>query len=243
MTTVQNWHSGIAQIKESKIIGLYLGWVVPEDGQWQPLMRLAKSDRGYEASHTVAYQRLAHKYRGMAEMVFLPTVDGKEIAYTIPDIFSVRMPRLRPDTERRCKFLGLDYPNIDRLAFIAITGGNINGDSYDICPIIEPNSYGQYQFYCVLQEVNSDIKSNLAAYSKLQYDIASNGRVVVKVASDELGLLTPYFSLLGNNITEIEIINVSDDPYLGNKILVAVISKVDLYANQCFELATGKVIV
>ena len=243
MTTVQNWHSGIAQSKESKIIGLYLGWVVPEDGQWQPLMKLTESERGYEAIHTRAYQRLAQKYRGMAEMVSLPTVDGKEIAQTIPDIFSVRMPRLRPDTERRCKFLGLDYPNIDRLAFIAITGGNINGDSYDICPIIEANNYGEYQFFGILQEVNSDVKSNLAAYSKLQYDITSNGRVVVKLGSGELGLLPPYFSLLGNDITEIEIINVSDDPYLGNKILVAVISKVNLYANRCFELATGKVIV
>ena len=242
MTTVQNWHSGIAQIKESKIIGLYLGWVVPEDGQWQPLMKLTKSERGYEASHTRAYQRLAQKYRGMAEMVSLPTADGKEIVHSIPDIFSVRMPRLRPDTERRCKFLGLDYPNIDRLAFIAITGGNISGDSYDICPIIESNNYGQYQFYCVLQEVNSDVKSNLAAYSKLQYDIASNGRVVVKLASEKLGLLPPYFSLLGNDVTEIKIINISDDPYLGNKILVAVMSKVDLYANRYFELATEKVI-
>lgn len=52
-----------------------------------------------------------------------------------------------------------------------------------------------------------------------------------------------YFSLLGNDITEIEIINVSDDPYLGSKVLVAVMNKVNLYANRCFELATGKVIV
>jgi hypothetical protein len=143
MTIIQNLHSGVAQIEKSKIVGLYLGWVVPEDEQWQPLMRLAKSDRGYEASHTCAYQRLAKKYQGMAEMVSLPTVDGKKIAHTIPDIFSVRMPRLRPDVERRCKFLGLDYPNIDRLAFIAITGGNIGGDNYNICPIVEPNKQGE----------------------------------------------------------------------------------------------------
>jgi hypothetical protein len=230
-------------IEESKIVGLYLGWVVPEDGQWQPLMKLIQSDRGYEASHTREYQRLAQKYRGMAEMVSLPTVDGKEIAHTIPDIFSVRMPRIRPDTERRCKFLGLSYPNIDRIAFIARTGGNIVGDNYDICPIVAPNHHGDYQFYCLLQEVNSDVRSSLGTHSKLQCAIASNKRIVVKAANSELGLLPPYFSLLGDGITRIELIDVSDDPYLGNRILVTVATKVDLYTHQSFDLAAEKAIV
>jgi hypothetical protein len=243
MTTTQERHGDVDRIEESKIIGLYLGWVVPEDGQWQPLMRLTKSDRGYEASHTRAYQRLAQKYRGMAEMVSLPTVNGTEIAHTIPDIFSVRMPRLRPDTERRCKFLGLSYPNIDRIAFIARTGGNIIGDSYDICPIVEPTSHGEYKFYCLLQEVDSDVRSSLGTHSKLQCTITSNKRIVVKAANSELGLLPPYFSLLEDGITRIEIVNVSDDPYLGNRVLVTVTTKIDLYAYQCFELAAEKAIV
>jgi hypothetical protein len=243
MTTTQDRHGDVDRIEESTIIGLYLGWVVPEDGQWQPLMKLTKSDRGYEASHTRAYQRLAQKYRGMAEMVSLPTVDGTEIAHTIPDIFSVRMPRLRPDTERRCKFLGLSYPNIDRIAFIARTGGNIVGDNYDICPIVEPNHHGDYQFYCLLQEVDSDVRSSLGSHSKLQCTITSNKRIVVKAANSELGLLPPYFSLLGDGITGIELVNVSDDPYLGNRILVTVATKIDLYAHQCFELAAEKAIV
>jgi hypothetical protein len=234
----------IDRIEESEIIGLYLGWVVPEDGRWQPLMKLTKSDRGYESSHTRAYQRLAHKYRGMAEVVSLPTVDGHEIAHTIPDIFSVRMPRLRPDTERRCKFLGLSYPNINRIAFIARTGGNIFGDDYDICPIVKPNLHGEYQFYCLLQEVDSDVRSKLGTHSKLQCTtIGSNHRIVVRSASGDLGLLPPYFSLLGDGITQIELVNVSDDPYLGNRVLVAVATKIDLYAHQCFELAAGKAIV
>jgi hypothetical protein len=232
MTISQDKHS---DIEESKISGLYLGWVVPEDGQWQPLMKLTKSDRGYEASHTRTYQRLAQKYRGMAEMVSLPTVDGTEIAHTIPDIFSVRMPRLRPDTERECKFLGLSYPNIDRIAFI--------GDNYDICPIVEPTSHGEYKFYCLLQEVDSDVRSSLGSHSKLQCTITSNKRIVVKVANSQLGLLPPYFSLLGDGITGIELVNVSDDPYLGNRVLVTVTTKIDLYAHQCFELAAEKAIV
>jgi hypothetical protein len=243
MTITQDKHGNVDRIEESKISGLYLGWVVPEDGQWQPLMKLTKSDRGYKASHTRAYQRLAQKYRGMAEMVSLPTVNGTEIAHTIPDIFSVRMPRLRPDTERRCKFLGLSYPNIDRIAFIARAGGNIIGDNYDICPIVEPTSHGEYQFYSLLQEVDSDVRSSLGSHSKLQCAIASNKRIVVKVANSQLGLLPPYFSLLGDGITGIELVNVSDDPYLGNRILVTVATKIDLYAHQCFELAADKAIV
>ena len=243
MTTTQNRHGDVDRIEESKVMGLYLGWVVPEDGQWQPLMKLTKSDRGYEASHTRAYQRLAQKYRGMAEMVSLPTVDGTKIAHTIPDIFSVRMPRLRPDTARECEFLGLSYPNIDRIAFIARTGGNIVGDNQDICPIVEPTSHGDYQFYCLLQEVHSDVRSSLGTHSKLQYAIASNRRIVVKAANSELGLLPPYFSLLEDGITGIELVNVSDDPYLGNRILVTVTTKIDLYAHQYFELAADPAIV
>jgi hypothetical protein len=243
MTATQHRDSQAAQIIESRIVGLYLGWVVPEDGQWQPLMQLTKSDRGYESSHTRAYQQLAQKYRGMAEIVSIPTVDGNEIAHTIPDIFSVRMPRLRPDTERRCKFLGLAYPNIDQIAFLARAGGNIVGDDYDICPIVEPNSHGDYQFYCLLQEVNSDVRSKLGSQSKLKCTVGSNQRVVVTAANSELGLLPPYFSLLDDGITGIELVNVSDDPYLGDRVLVTITTKVNLYAHRCFELAAGKIIV
>jgi hypothetical protein len=51
----------INRIEESEIIGLHLGWIVPEDGRWQALMKLTKSACGYESSHTRAYQRLAYK--------------------------------------------------------------------------------------------------------------------------------------------------------------------------------------
>ena len=242
MTIIQGWHNNVTQIEESKIVGLYLGWVVPENGQWQPLMKLTKSNCGYEASHTRVYQELSSKYRGMAEVVSLPTVDGKKISHTIPDIFSVRMPRLRPDTERECKFLGLSYPDIDRIAFIARTGGNIVGDRYDICPIVEATSHGDYQFYCLLQEVDYEIRSLLGTHSKLQCTVGSNQRIVVKVAHSQLGLLPPYFSLLGNGIAGIELVNISDDPYLGNSTLVSVTTKIDLYAHQCFELVAGAAI-
>jgi hypothetical protein len=243
MTTVQNWHSDIAQIKESKIIGLYLGWVVPEDGQWQPLMKLTESERGYEASHTRAYQRLAQKYRGMAEMVSLPTADGTEIVHTIPDIFSVRMPRLRPDTERECKFLGLSYPNIDRIAFIARTGGNIVGDNYDVFPVVDPNGRGEYQFYCLLHEIDASLRSKIGTQPQFNYEIAHNRQIVIKAAGGNLGLLPPYFSLLGAGITQVEFVKTSDDPYLGNSILVSVTAKTNPYAQQCFELAANEVVV
>ena len=242
MTTTQNRHADVDRIEESKVMGLYLGWVVPEDGQWQPLMKLTKSDRGYEASHTRAYQRLAQKYRGMAEMVSLPTVDGTKIAHTIPDIFSVRMPRLRPDTERECEFLGLSYPNIDRIAFVARTGGNIVGDSYDICPIVDPNSHGEYQFYCLLNEIESRPISKLGTQTQLGYAIAPNHQIVITADGSDLGLLPPYFSLLGG-IAQIKLVNASDDPYLGNSTLVSVTTKTNPYAQQCFELAANEVVV
>jgi hypothetical protein len=243
MTTTQDRHGDVDRIEESKISGLYLGWVVPEDGQWQPLMKLTKSDRGYEASHTRAYQRLAQKYRGMAEMVSLPTVDGKEIAHTIPDIFSVRMPRLRPDTERECKFLELSYPNIDRIAFIARTGGNIVGDNYDICPIVEPNSLGEYQFYCLLHEIDASLRFEMGTQPQLNYEIAPNRQIVIKAAGGNLGLLPPYFSLLGAGITQVEFVKTSDDPYLGNSTLVSVTTTTNPYAQQCCELAANEVVV
>jgi hypothetical protein len=243
MTATQHRDSQAAQIIESRIVGLYLGWVVPEDGQWQPLMQLTKSDRGYKSSHTCAYQQLAQKYRGMAEIVSTPTVDGNEIAHTIPDIFSVRIPRLRPDTERECKFLGLSYPNIDQIAFLARTGGNIVGDDYDICPIVEPNSYGEYQFYCLLHEIDASLRSKIGTQPQLNYEIASNRQIVIKAAGGNLGLLPPYFSLLGAGITQVEFVKTSDDPYLGNSILVSVTAKTNPYAQRCFELAANEVVV
>jgi hypothetical protein len=43
--------------EESNIAGLYLGWVVPVERQWQPLMKTCKTIDGYYSSHTRAYQR------------------------------------------------------------------------------------------------------------------------------------------------------------------------------------------
>jgi hypothetical protein len=54
--------------EESQIAGLYLGWVVPENGQWQPLLKTVKTRSEYHSSHTRAYQRLALQYQGIAHL-------------------------------------------------------------------------------------------------------------------------------------------------------------------------------
>jgi hypothetical protein len=223
--------------EESKIAGLCLGWVVPAEGQWRPLMKTCRTINGYHSSHTRAYQRLASHYRGMAYLLSLPMVDGETITPEIPDVFTTRMPRLRPDVERRCKFLGLSYPNIDRMAFVARTGGTITGDDFDICPIMEPNTQGEYQFYCLLYEVDRDVRAQLWNRPELRYAVVSEQRTIVTAADRYLGLLPPYFSLMGDKITEVRLVNISDDFYLGDHTLVSVTTKVNIYAHQCFELA------
>jgi hypothetical protein len=223
--------------EECKIAGLYLGWVVPAEGQWQPLLKTCKTINGYRSSHTRAYQRLASHYKGMAYLLSLPMVGGETITPEIPDVFTTRMPCLRPDVERRCKFLGLSYPNIDRMAFVARTGGTITGDDFDICPIMEPNTQGEYQFYCLLYEVDRDVRAQLWNRPELRCAVVSEQRTIVTAADRYLGLLPPYFSLMGDKITEVKLVNISDDFYLGDHTLVSVTTKVNIYAHQCFELA------
>jgi hypothetical protein len=227
--------------EESQISGLYLGWVTPEDGQWQPLLKTVKISSGFQSGHTRAFQRLAPQYQGMAYLLSLPTLNGEAITATIPDIFTTRMPRQRPDVERRCKFLGLSYPNIDYMAFVARTGGTIVGDGFDICPIMEQNTQGDYQFYCLLHEVDRDIRAQLWHLPELQCTLVSEQRTIVTAAGNYLGLLPPYFSLMGDNVTEIKLINISDDFYLGDHTLVSVTTKLNIYAHPCFELASERV--
>jgi hypothetical protein len=223
--------------EESKIAGLYLGWVVPADGQWQPLMKTCKTIQGYCASHTRAYQRLASQYKGMAYLLSLPTVNGESITAEVPDVFSTRMPRLRPDTERECQFLGLSYPNIDHFAFVARTGGAISGDPFDVCPIMELNEKGDYQFYCLLREVNREIRSRLWQQPELLCTFVSEQQTIVTATGSYLGTLPPYLSLLGEAISDIKLVNISNDFYLGDHTLVSVTSQVNIYAEQCFEKA------
>jgi hypothetical protein len=231
----------INQNEESQIAGLYLGWVTPEDGQWQPLMKTVKISGEYHSSHTCAYQRLAPQYQGMAYLLSLPTPNREVITPNIPDVFATRMPRQRPDVERRCQFLGLSYPNIDHMAFVARTGGTIMGDGFDVCPIMDPNMQGEYQFYCLLHEVDRVVRAKLWHQPELQYTVVSEQRTIVTASGNYLGLLPPYFSLMGDNVTEIKLINVSDDFYLGDHTLVSVTTKVNIYAHQCFELASERV--
>ncbi len=231
----------IHENEESQITGLYLGWVTPEDGQWLPLVKTVKTSAGYHSTYTRAYQQLVTKYHGMAYLLSLPTSHDEVITPTIPDILTIRMPRQRPDVERRCQFLGLSYPNIDYMNFIARTGGTIVGDSFDICPIMELNTQGEYQFYCLLYEVDRGIRAQLQNMSALQCTVVSDQRTIVTAADNYLGALPPYFSLMENKITEIKLINISDDFYLGDHTLVSVTTKVNIYAHQCFELASERV--
>jgi hypothetical protein len=233
----------IEQREESKIAGLYLGWVVPADGQWQPLMKTCKTIQGYCSSHTRAYQRLASQYKGMAYVLSLPTVNSESITAEVPDVFATRMPRLRPDVERRCQFLGLSYPNIDRMAFLARTGGTITGDDFDICPIMEPNTQGEYQFYCLLYKVDRNVRAQLWNQPELQYNVVSEQRTIVTAADRYLGVLPPYFYLMRDKITAIKLVNISNNFYLGDHTLVSVTTKVNIYDHQCFELASERVTV
>ena len=46
---------------------------------------------------------------------------------------------------------------------------------------------------------------------------------------------------MGDNVTEIKLINISDDFYLGDHTLVSVTTKLNIYAHPCFELASERV--
>lgn len=231
--------------KDGTITGMYLGWVVPDTARWEALIKLTKSSLGYHLSYTRAYLDVISRYKGIARLSSKNQIDRENICSSIPDVFEARMPRLRVDVERMCGLLSLPYPNMDLFAYIARTGGECSGDSFDICPIVMPNADGKYEFFYLFSafEDFKHYRHSLNLESKIECD---RNQVYLQVDESHrvhFANLPVYFSQLGGSVSKIEIVNIPNHPMLGMGLLAKVtLSVLNPYANPTFALAQEKAI-
>ena len=223
--------------KDGSIVGLYAGWVHPQTKQWQPLLELRKSTLGYHLYPTSNYLAIAKEYLGMPEILGLSDLKEEYIHSSIPSIFSRRVPTVREDIGELCHLLDLEFPDIDPFAFMTRTGGKINGDPFSICPILAPNTDGNYEFYC---SIVTSAKLNQAWDSSKtvsKIELNEHEEASVRIDGDKYYLYLPeFFSQLQGSVIEGEILNISEPSVFGRTVFAkVVIASENPYASSTFS--------
>jgi hypothetical protein len=226
-------------IESPNISGLYLGWMRKDTHKWEPLLKLMVVEGGYTAEHIGSFEEISTLYPGYKGILL--GFELKGINKDFPHIFNNRMPLLREDVKSECEFLKLDYPQINKMAYVSRYGGRISGDPFSVCPIIEPDPAGNYTFYCTLDEVE-EIEWNKENWDEIRNQ--TGGFQVVKVGdkynlelqSRVLGCLEDYFNLIDGEMISIEIVNFTDmKKWQGRGILLKiVICSENAYSHQLF---------
>lgn len=222
--------------KDGSIVGLYAGWLHPQTERWQPILELRRSTTGYHIYPTSNYLAIAKEYRGMPEILGLSDIKEEYIYSSIPSIFSDRIPTVREDIGELCQLLSLEFPDIDPFAFMSRTGGKINGDPFSICPILNPNTDGNYEFYCCIG-TPPELKKcwdKFTIGSKLE---CQDGETFVRVDGDKYRIVMPeFFSQLQGSIVEGEIINISEPSVFGRRAFAKiVIASTSPYSSSTFS--------
>jgi hypothetical protein len=226
-------------IESPNISGLYLGWKRKDTHKWEPLLKLMVVEGGYTAEHIGSFEEISTLYPGYKGILL--GFELKGINKNFPHIFNNRMPLLREDVKSECEFLKLDYPQINKMAYVSRYGGRISGDPFSVCPIIEPDPVGNYTFYCTLDEVEEiewnkenwdEIRNKTDGFKLVKigvkYNLELQGRV--------LGCLEDYFNLINGEMISIEIVNFTDmKKWQGRGILLKiVICSKNAYSHQLF---------
>jgi hypothetical protein len=230
-----------ANIIESPTInGLYLGWVRKDIQRWEPLAKLTIVEGGYTAQYTSNHEEISALYPGYKDLLIWSELNV--VNRDFPHIFRNRMPLLRNDVKKHCEFLKVDYPQIDKIAYVSRYGGRICGDQFSICPSIEPDRADNYIFYCTLNGVEQreepkqiwqQIKNRSGGFQ-----LFKNGdKFYLKFEDMILGHLEHYFGLIDGEINKIEIVNFSDpENWQGYGILLKiVINSENAYNHKLFS--------
>jgi hypothetical protein len=196
--------------KDGTIVGIYVGWLDPQTDRWQPILEFRKSESGYHTYPTSNYLAIAKEYRGMPEILGLSDLKEEYTHSMIPGTLDRRIPTVREDIGELCKLLDLEFPNIDPFAFMSRTGGKINGDPFSICPILAPNTDGNYEFYCCI-EIPPELKKCWNSFTTVSKLECRDGEALVRVDGDSYPVVLPeFFSQLQGSIVGGEIMNVSE---------------------------------
>ncbi|AFY92741.1 hypothetical protein [Chamaesiphon minutus] len=230
-----------ANIIESPTVnGLYLGWVRKDTQKWEPLAKLTIVEGGYTAQYTSNHEEISALYPGYKDLLIWSELDV--VNRDFPHIFRNRMPLLRNDVKNDCEFLKLDYPQIDKIAYVSRYGGRICGDKFSICPSIEPDASGNYIFYCALSGVEErqeprkiwqQIRDRSGKFSLIK----AEDKYCLEFEGVILGYLEQYFELIDGEIIQIEIINFTDpSKRQGHSVLLKIIIHgKNAYAHRLFQ--------
>jgi hypothetical protein len=227
-------------IKSPTLLGLYLGWLRKDTQKWEPLVKLMAVEGGYTAEYTSNHEEISALYPGYKNLLL--RIEQNVVKQNFPHIFDSRMPLLREDIKNDCEFLKLDYPQIDKIAYVSRYGGRISGDPFNICPIIEPDAEGNYTFYCTLSDVeeipgHEEVWERVVSQLEEFYLVKIGNKHCLKIDDIILGYLEDYFDLINGEMKQIEIISFTDpNKWQGFGILLKIIlHSNNAYAHKLFK--------
>jgi hypothetical protein len=227
-------------IESPQISGLYLGWVRKDNQKWEPLVKMTLVEGGYTIEYTSNHEEISALYPSYRDLIIWSELNV--INQDFPLIFLERMPLLRNDVKKYCKFLKLDYPQIDKIAYVSRSGGRICNDQFSICPIVKPNIADNYIFYCTLNDVETRAEPR-QSWQQVKdragkFQLSKNeDRYYLEFEGIRLGYLEDYFELIDGEINQVEIINFTDPSNReGYSILLKItINSKNAYANKIFQ--------
>jgi hypothetical protein len=212
------------------ISGVYLGWIPPHGNTWEPLYRTIRTGNGYQSDRTRLYASTIERYPGL-ELALSYHPNPTELPFALKK----RTPLARSDYEWKAH---LPYPNLDIFEYIGRTGGMFSADSFTICPIVEPNDDGTYTYETVLWKFDPQVRDVLTELTQIETIFRADDTTLVTANGRELGELLPHFTHLGDAISKIEIVKISEPhEFLGRQILISFNTVVELFAKPPFDLA------
>jgi hypothetical protein len=227
-------------IESPKISGLYVGWLRTDTQRWEPLVKLMEVEGGYTAKYTSNHEEISALYPGYGDLLI--KFEQNVVKENFPHIFDSRMPLLRKDVKNDCEFLKLDYPQIDKIAYVSRYGGRISGDPFNICPIIEPDTEGNYTFYCTLSDVeeipgHEGVWERVVSQLEEFYLVKIGNKHCLKIDDIILGYLEDYFDLINGEMKQIEIVSFTDpNKWQGFGIMLKIIlHSNNAYAHKLFK--------
>jgi hypothetical protein len=220
------------------VIGVYVGWIPPEGKQWEPMYRTISCPGGYQSDRTELCAPTIERYPGLEfSLKFHPN------PLELPFALERRTPLNREDYEWDARFFNLPYPNTDIFEFSGRSGGLMVGDSFSICPIVEPNEDSSYTYEIELWKSDREVCDSLDENTKLKVITHQNEQTIVIADDLHLSELPPYFSYLGEEIDNLKVVRISDAHYfMGRSVLISFDTPVNLYANSNFAIVSRQAV-
>ena len=135
---------------------LYLAWQDRQNRCWYPIGRMTRHEDD-PVAYEFEYVRGAEEAQEFANPFVLPVpgfpkLDKRYRATEVFPTFRYRaMNEGRPDREEYLESLGLDAYEADLMDELAVSGGLGVVDSFEVFPLIEPDSEGRFSTHAIVR--------------------------------------------------------------------------------------------